>query len=176
MLLSEQKQSLRREVKALLRQLSPEEAAAKSEAVWRQVEQVEAFCRANAVLLYASLPGEVQTQDFIRRHGKRLRLLLPVVHGDTLLVGEATGLKRSPQFGILEPTQTLPEIPPIDVAIIPGVAFDRHNNRLGRGKGYYDRLLSAVSAYKIGVCFGCQLLEHVPHNAQDVRMEQVVWA
>jgi 5-formyltetrahydrofolate cyclo-ligase len=118
----------------------------------------------------------VQTPDFIRRHGERLRLLLPVVHGDALLVGEAAGPRRSNRFGILEPAQALREIPPVDVVVVPGVAFDRRNNRLGRGKGYYDRLLATINTYKIGVCFGCQLLEHVPHDAHDVRMDRVVWA
>ncbi|MDR3187710.1 MAG: 5-formyltetrahydrofolate cyclo-ligase [Prevotellaceae bacterium] len=168
------KQEIRREMKSLLYRLSPPEIAAKSEAIWRQVEQLEAFRRASVVLLYASLPDEVQTQHFMRRHIMHLRLLLPIVHGSTLLVGDATALKQSEQLGILEPVQALAEIPPIDVAIIPGVAFDRQNNRLGRGKGYYDRLLSAVSTYKIGVCFSCQLLGSVPHNDKDVKMDVVV--
>ena len=160
----------------MLRGLSAAEIAAKSEAVWRQVEALEEFRQAATVLLYASLPDEVQTPDFIRRHGARLRLLLPAVQGDALLVGEATGLRRSEPFGILEPAHALREIPPIAVAIIPGVAFDRCNNRLGRGKGYYDRLLASLSTYKIGVCFGCQLLERVPCEAHDVKMDRVVWA
>jgi 5-formyltetrahydrofolate cyclo-ligase len=170
-----QKCDIRKEVRLLLRQLSPAEIAAKSEAVWRQVEALEEFRRAKTVLLYASLPDEVQTPDFIRRHRERLRLLLPVVHGDALLVGEATGLRRSERFGILEPELPLSEIPPVDVAIIPGVAFDRLNNRLGRGKGYYDKLLAACCTCKIGVCFRCQLLEHIPHDAHDVKMDRVVW-
>ncbi|MDR0710723.1 MAG: 5-formyltetrahydrofolate cyclo-ligase [Prevotellaceae bacterium] len=173
---SVQKSAVRRDVKLLLRQLSPEEIAAKSEAVWQQVEQLEEFRRASVLLLYSALPDEVQTQDFIQRHSKRLRALLPVMHGDTLLVGEAIGAKRIARFGVLEPAQALSKIPPIDAAIIPGVAFDRHNNRLGRGKGYYDKLLSAIATHKIGVCFGCQLLELVPHDAHDVKMDKVVWA
>ena len=174
-MISEQKRAARGAVRQQLQRLSAAEVAAKSEAVWRQVESLEELRRASTVLVYASLPDEVQTQDFIRRHGEHLRLLLPIVAGKALLIGEATGLQRINRFGVLEPAQPLREIPPVDVALIPGVAFDRQNNRLGRGKGYYDRLLSSVGAYKVGVCFGCQLLEHVPHDAHDVKMDRVVW-
>jgi 5-formyltetrahydrofolate cyclo-ligase len=63
----------------------------------------------------------------------------------------------------------------IDLAVIPGVAFDRHGARLGRGKGYYDRLLSLMlNAYKIGICFPFQLLEHIPSEPHDVLMNEVV--
>ena len=63
----------------------------------------------------------------------------------------------------------------IDLAIIPRVAFDVHGNRLGRGKGYYDRLLPRLPhTYKIGICFPFQLLEKVPTETQDVRMDEVL--
>ncbi|MDR0687979.1 MAG: 5-formyltetrahydrofolate cyclo-ligase [Prevotellaceae bacterium] len=170
----EQKQALRKEVRGLLSCLSAAEITAKSEAIWRQVEALEEFRQAATVLLFASLPTEVQSQSFMQRWGSQKRLLLPIVHGDTLLVGAPAALKKSTPFGILEPAQALAKIPPIDVAIIPGVAFDRYNNRLGRGKGYYDRFLNAIHLYKIGVCFSCQLFDRIPHGKRDVKMDRVV--
>ena len=63
----------------------------------------------------------------------------------------------------------------IDTAIIPGIAFDRKGHRLGRGKGYYDRFLADTPyIYKIGVCFDFQKVDHVPHSAHDVRMDEVL--
>ena len=63
----------------------------------------------------------------------------------------------------------------IDLAVIPGVAFDRHGVRLGRGKGYYDRLLPLMlNAYRIGICFPFQLLEQLPSEPHDVLMNEVV--
>jgi 5-formyltetrahydrofolate cyclo-ligase len=170
----EQKQAFRKEVKLLLSKLSVMEIAAKSEAVWRQVEQLEEFRQAATVLLFASLPTEVQTQSFMQRWNGQKQFLLPIVHGDTLLVGASSELRASACFGLLEPVRALTEIPPIDLAIIPGLAFDRHNNRLGRGKGYYDRFLKVTGSYKVGVCFACQLFEQIPHEEQDVKMDRVL--
>ena len=63
----------------------------------------------------------------------------------------------------------------IDVAVVPGMAFDMKNNRLGRGKGYYDRFLAKIpSAYKLGVCFGFQFLESLPTGAFDIVMDEVL--
>jgi 5-formyltetrahydrofolate cyclo-ligase len=63
----------------------------------------------------------------------------------------------------------------LDVILIPGLAFDLNGNRLGQGGGWYDRVLArAPHALKIGVCFDCQILESVPHEAHDVKMDFVV--
>ena len=62
----------------------------------------------------------------------------------------------------------------IDLVIVPGVAFDKNKNRLGRGKGYYDRFLEKIDAPKIGVGFDCQLIEKLPVEKFDVRMNKVV--
>lgn len=61
-----------------------------------------------------------------------------------------------------------------DLYIIPGVAFDREGNRLGRGRGFYDRLLKAVKAPKIGIAFEKQMVAQVPHTKYDVPMTMVV--
>ena len=63
----------------------------------------------------------------------------------------------------------------IDVAIIPGMSFDNDGNRLGRGKGYYDRLLAKIpQTYKIGMCFDFQKVEEVPTEETDIRMDEVL--
>lgn len=62
----------------------------------------------------------------------------------------------------------------IDLAVIPGVAFDLAGNRLGRGKGYYDRLLPLLPAFKAGICFPYQLVEEVPAESFDICMDTVI--
>lgn len=63
----------------------------------------------------------------------------------------------------------------IELAIIPGMAFDAMGHRLGRGKGYYDRLLPQLTAaYKIGVCYPFQFVSDVPSEEHDVRMNEVI--
>ena len=59
--------------------------------------------------------------------------------------------------------------------MVPGMAFDRNNNRMGRGKGYYDRFLATIpQAYKIGVCFKFQLVDEIPTDALDIRMDEII--
>ena len=63
----------------------------------------------------------------------------------------------------------------IDLALVPGMAFDAAGHRLGRGKGYYDRFLGEhPHIYKIGVCFPFQRVAEVPSEAHDVVMDEVI--
>ena len=80
------------------------------------------------------------------------------------------------QFGIREPTAVCPEIPleRLELILVPGVAFDLHGHRLGRGRGYYDRLLPEISGIKCGVAFDEQIVEMVPAGRHDVRMDFVL--
>lgn len=79
-------------------------------------------------------------------------------------------------FGIMEPqADAFTDYEQIDLILVPGMAFDRHGHRLGRGKGYYDRFLSqAKDCYKIGVCFPFQLVDEVPTDEHDVRMDEII--
>lgn len=84
-------------------------------------------------------------------------------------------------YGIMEPEgPAFTAYDDIDLIIIPGLAFDVKHNRLGRGKGYYDRFLQQMQqmrqthAYKIGVCFHHQLVDSIPVTAYDIPMDEVV--
>ena len=77
----------------------------------------------------------------------------------------------------MEPTgEVFDNYTDIDLAVIPGVAFDKDGNRMGRGKGYYDRLLPKLgNTYKIGICLPFQLVEKIPTDEHDVRMDEVLF-
>ena len=142
------------------------------------LEAHPAFRAAQTVLLYHSLPDEVDTHAFIARWSGVKQVLLPVVAGDGLLLRQcsnATELALG-RYGIAEPVGAdFTDYAAIDLAVVPGVAFDRQGNRLGRGKGYYDRLLPGLTrAYKIGICFPYQLVNTVPADAHDIRMDEII--
>ena len=134
----------------------------------------------HTILLYNALPDEVPTQalmDELVAQGKTV--LLPCVINDTdMELRRYTGPQdlQPGSFGILEPTGELfTDYDAIDVAIVPGMAFDAEGHRLGRGKGYYDRFLSRVPhLYKIGLCFSWQLVDHVPCDEHDIKMDEVI--
>jgi 5-formyltetrahydrofolate cyclo-ligase len=79
-------------------------------------------------------------------------------------------------FGILEPRgEVFLDYDQVEVAIVPGMAFDKAGHRLGRGKGFYDRLLPRLTqAHKIGVCFPFQYLDEIPCEEHDVVMDEVI--
>lgn len=142
------------------------------------LEAHPAFRAANTILLYHSLPDEVCTHAFVKYWCQYKRVLLPVVTGDDLelrLYTPESSLAVG-AFGIEEPQgPVFSNYSEIDLAVVPGVAFDPKGNRLGRGRGYYDRLLpQLVHACKIGICFPFQLVDEVPAEPFDIAMDHVI--
>ena len=173
----EKKKELRKRI-ALLKTLHKSTATHQSAEILAALEAHPVFRAASIILLYHSLPDEVHTHDFIRKWSTKKKILLPVVIGNDLELRVYT----SPAdlaigaYGIEEPTGALfTDYAIIDLIIVPGVAFDRDGNRLGRGKGYYDRLLPRIpSAYKVGICFPFQIVEEVPAEPFDIRMDEII--
>lgn len=99
------------------------------------------------------------------------------MNGDDLLFRKCTpvsGFKQS-ALGIMEPEgENFTDYRKVDLIIVPGVAFDRKMNRLGRGRGFYDRFLPAISAPKMGICFDFQLFDQVPSDSNDIKMDYIV--
>lgn len=175
--LKEQKKALRRQI-ALLKKQHQAEAGQQSVAIITALEAHPVFQAAHTVLLYHSLPDEVCTHTFIRTWSATKKILLPVVAGEELELRLYTGPQDLTigSYGILEPVgKTISSYTDIDLIVVPGVAFDYHGYRLGRGKGYYDRLLPHLpQAYKLGICFPYQLLPHLPAESFDIAMDEVL--
>ena len=143
------------------------------------LERIQKEDGIHTILLYHSLPDEVSTHDLIRilfAAGKTI--LLPTVTGDTLTLhryeGE-TSLTIGTSFGIQESQGPLfNAYTQIDLAIIPGMAFTLQGDRLGRGKGYYDRLLPHLTCPLIAIAFPFQILPSIPTEPHDIRMTEVL--
>lgn len=136
---------------------------------------------ARTILLYYSMKGEVDTHSVVESlYDVGKTVLLPRVTG----VGQMelvpyTGdscLQPSGKFHILEPQgEPFTDYPNIEVAVVPGIAFTADGRRMGRGGGYYDRLLPYLSrAWKIGICFPFQLLADIPTTSFDITMDEIV--
>lgn len=172
------KKELRRFIREKKRVFDPSMIAIDSGNIFRQVEALQQFQQAKVVLAYWSLPDEVSTHQFIIKWASSKRLVLPIVVGDTLELRAFNGLENletNSTFGIHEPkSEEFVNPQDVDFAIIPGVAFDNKGNRLGRGKGFYDRFLKETKAYKVAVCYNFQLIDDVPVSILDVPMDLVV--
>lgn len=150
----------------------------KSAEILAALEGHPVFRAANTILLYHSLEDEVDTHAFIRKWSNEKRILLPKVVDDRLELKVYTGPNdmETGKYGIEEPVgETFTDYGSISLVVVPGVAFDPNGNRLGRGKGYYDRLLPDISAaYKIGICFPFQLVKEVPTGPYDICMDEII--
>ena len=140
----------------------------KSAALLEKLEQHPKFASARTVLLYYSLGDEVQTHDFVEKWHRQKTILLPVVKGDELELRIYAGrqnLKNGEAYHIEEPTgEAFTAYEKIDLA---------QGNRLGRGKGYYDKLLPLLHSYNIGICYNFQVSEKLPVEPFDRRMDEV---
>ena len=170
------KKELRAHIKALKKQHTKEQLWKQSEQILAKLEQHPDFVNAEKVMLYNALPDEVQTLSFLQKWHLRKKIILPTVVGDDIIPVEyakettfAVG-----DFNILEP-QNEPYSGDFDLIVVPGVAFDRKGNRLGRGRGYYDRFLSQhLDVKRIGICFDFQMVDEVPAEPFDIRMDEVI--
>lgn len=174
-----EKTEIRKIVRGLKKEVPLEEKKRRSMPIMERVSTLPAFEQAKTVLLYWSMDDEVYTHEFVRQWYERKRILLPCVDGDDLLLRQYTGpesMQPGPQFGIPEPTgEVFTELEKVEMIVVPGVAFDRKNNRMGRGRGFYDRLLkSTPNAVKVGVAFDFQIFDSIPVEIFDVPMDFVV--
>ncbi|MDR1330889.1 MAG: 5-formyltetrahydrofolate cyclo-ligase [Tannerella sp.] len=171
------KQQLRRKVFALKDSYPEKTLQAYAAEIYVRIEQSPFFREATRIACYHALPGEVHTTIFLERWYVRKRIFLPAVDGEQLKFYPYQGEKslKTGAFGIMEPATDRDETgDDLDLAIIPGVAFDRRMNRLGRGKGFYDRFLSTFRKPVIGICFHFQLFDVIPVDAYDCKMTQII--
>lgn len=172
------KSDFRKEVINLKKRLISSDRIIRSQLIFKKIEQLEYFQNSKIILIYWSLDDEVYTHDFIKKWSATKTILLPVTLKDELEIREFRGthlLKESPVMKLMEPIgKTFTSFNDIDVAIIPGLVFDKQNNRIGYGKGYFDKLLTKLNAYKIGVCFNFQLFDKIPNTKRDIKMDLVL--
>lgn len=171
------KTDIRNRVKARKSLLSDAEKESAAQRVFARLEQSAAFVLADKVLLYHSLPDELSTHKFLQRWCHKKQFFLPRVNGVNLdiLPYEQSRMALG-AFQIEEPLgNNIADIKDIELIIVPGIAYDRRGNRVGRGKGYYDRLLASSHATRIGVGYDFQLIdEDIPSEKHDVAMDIVI--
>ena len=169
----ETKQEVRREIGAGRRALDPVWMATTSARIVESFQTLEAFETSEMIALYKAIGGEVDLELLFSacwNAGKRT--CIPIFNTESKIyeMAEVTAKTHysTGHYGIQEPlAPALLTMNHIDLIVVPGVAFDRSGNRLGRGGGYYDRLLGGFSGRAIAVAFSFQILPHIPIEAHD---------
>ena len=175
-----EKAEIRRQMRGMRRALSEEEQRCAADGVYTRIMRMESYRSARTVMAYAAVRGELSLErvmEDIRASGRRLALPRCGENGemDACLVTERRQLRQG-AYGIWEPDESCPVVPPeeIDLMLIPGTAFDRAGGRIGQGGGYYDRYILKTRAVRVGICHGFALMNRIPTENHDVRMDAVV--
>jgi 5-formyltetrahydrofolate cyclo-ligase len=171
------KADIRKQIRNGFLSFSEKEKKRQSDIIFNKIESLPEFLTAKTILVFWSLPDEVITFNFIQKWHQQKTILLPCVQENDihLKIFDGTESMHLGTFNISEPQgEYFTNVSVIDLGIIPGLAFDKQGNRLGRGKGYYDRFLPKLLSPKIGICYDFQFIENIPSDHWDIKMDMVI--
>lgn len=189
------KNNIRRQIKEEKSKLSKEYLLEESQLIIKKVKNHPAYIESKIVYTYVSFNQEVITHEFIKEafNDGKIVAIPKVSHGELAFIYiESLDFLKVSGMGILEPQEGLiakPDIPygrketdktigtdPI-LVLVPGFAFDRNKNRLGYGKGYYDKFFSKYSHVpmtKLAITFDFQIVDEIPVTPYDVKMDEII--
>ena len=174
------KADLRQKIRAALEQISPAVRAVESIGL---CDRLEAQLRsAHTILFFAPLADELDVWPLLEKFLAAGKICALPFFDSATQTYSARRVQNLPahiatgKFGVREPASSCADIPPeqFDLILVPGVAFDWNGNRLGRGLGFYDRLLAKTSGLKCGVGYDFQLIGKIPTEPHDTKVNFIV--
>ena len=177
------KTQIRSKILLRLHTQKEEDRNQKSKIIKHKLFRSGIFKKAKRVMFYVSFDGEVNTQDMIRAAQKLGKIIaVPACTGTRsmrpCLFANGVPMIKGP-YGVYEPAmRKFMQFRDLDLVIVPGLAFDKRGNRLGRGKGCYDLFLKKIPSRvaSIGLAFHFQILPSVPTNQRDARIDRIIYA
>lgn len=172
------KNTLRKKMLEKRKKMKKEAVLRKSNAIQDKFLKSEYFRSAKSMLAYMPINNEVCTEKIINKAlelGKMV--VLPVVEGDVLVLSELKSINKvkKGKFSVLEPeTRKIISPKKIDTVVMPGIAFDEDGNRIGYGKGYYDRLLAEMKSKKIALAYDFQITKKILKEHNDIPMDIIM--
>jgi 5-formyltetrahydrofolate cyclo-ligase len=177
------KDRLRKSIERKRNTLSTSEVLEKSSRIKKRIFEMDLFRDAQTILFYVSYGNEVYTHDMIKESislGKTVVVPKSVTKNNALILSRLTDWNNLEvgAYNILEPKQESIEqvdVESIDLIIVPGVVFDESGNRIGHGKGYYDRLLNdSRNIPSIGLAFEFQIVENIKSEQHDEKIDIII--
>lgn len=172
------KKEIRKKYKTMRDQMDQREVRTLSERICEHIINLDDFSKAEYIYAYYPLGNEADIRAAVEeawRLGKRVAF--PKVFGDEMRFFEIDDFSHlhPGTFGVMEPEENQPADWQQVLILVPGVAFDMTGNRMGFGKGYYDRYLEQMpEAVTVGIAYGLQIAEYIPTEPTDVRLNYVV--
>jgi len=178
------KTKIRSKILNRLKTHKEEDRDKKSRLVKKRLFRTSIFKKAKVIMFYIALSGEVKTEEMIeaaKKLGKTVAV--PICEHDRIIIRPCilthrAKLRKGP-YGICEPAvKSFIDIKDLDLVIVPGLAFDKKGNRLGRGRGCYDHFLQRLpkDTPAIGLAYDFQILPSVPATATDIKVNKVIFA
>ena len=177
------KKELRQRLRSILAELTREEIDARSRQVCHRLFEQPAYIKAEVVMVFLSMPSEVDTTSLVLRCWQdHKRVLAPKVSWEQrrmlpVEIRSLTDTLAESELGIREPAAGVPfPTSLIDLVLVPGLAFDAYGNRLGRGRGFYDRFLAhpEFKGVACGIAFEAQMTAAVPVGPLDRTVDMLV--
>jgi 5-formyltetrahydrofolate cyclo-ligase len=145
--------------------------------MWAAVAELPEYRAAGAVMAFKGFGSEPDTDPlFARAAAEGKRLLVPRIEDGEIVVCVAGGPTVRSRIGVEEPQGPALPLDVVEFVIVPGLAFTPDGARLGYGGGFYDRFLPRVQAPNAGVCFAEQIVDDLPVEAHDIRVQRVISA
>lgn len=179
------KSEIRKEILNIRNNLVVNEAISKSSIIINKLINSDEYKNSTNIMVYMDFKNEVNTKVFIEealKEGKRIIIPYTDMEKVEIIPVEIKGFNDLVmcKFGYLEPKKEKIDNPfdvnEIDLVVVPGVVFDKKKNRVGFGKGYYDRLLTnkKPKAKAIALAFEFQVLDEVPAEEHDIKMDKII--
>ncbi len=178
------KEQIRSKILLKLKAQKEESRERKSRIIKEKLFRQKEFKKAKHVMFYSAFKGEVDTQEMIKETRKLGKIAsVPVCKKNRIsikpcILDDNARLEKGP-YGVPEPAAQRPiPLKDVDLIVVPGIAFDKKGNRLGRGKGCYDRFLKKLPRQitSIGLAFSFQILPSIPARTHDVKVSRVLFA
>ena len=179
---AEQKASLRQQYRVLCRSVAPEQNAAASEDLRKHLIGSPYWLSSQRILMFYPLNDEPDIAPLFTQALAAGKTIALPRYNSSLGVYEAALIRNLTEdlvpgrFGVREPSSNCPAVPlnQLDLTLVPGIAFDASGRRLGRGKGFYDRLLPGTTGMKLGLAFDWQESDALPAEPHDVELDAVL--
>lgn len=178
--IQQQKKKLRKQIRLKLAKFNSVRKQNADDHIQNCLYSLDSYSNSKVICIYVSTEEEVETREIIRKELflNSRSVVVPKIRDGILKLYKISKWSdlKSGKYGIEEPKNGLPEIEiaKIDILVVPGIAFDKNCNRLGRGGGYYDKALQNVNAIKIGLGYDFQILPKIPHEKYDVRLNYII--
>lgn len=173
------KQILREKYLRIRKNINEENKRKYDNGIFNKVINLEEYKKSKLVLIYVSLKYEIDTFKLINYSlNTNKKVAVPKCEGDNIIFYEIKSLKdlEEGKFGILEPKANKPVTDfNNSICIVPGVAFDKQNNRIGYGKGFYDRFLKNYKGIKIGLTYEDCICDKIDSDINDIKMDKIIF-